>query len=85
MGKRLAVIFNHENYKPGINLPRRNGTDKDCIKIKTAFTELGFEVVQHNDLRVRFKYWFSTIVFNSFKFFRTFKAHMYTKLVFHTA
>ena len=56
MGKRLAVIFNHENYKPGINLPRRNGTDKDCIKIKTAFTELGFEVVQHNDLRVCFKY-----------------------------
>ena len=66
MGKRLAVIFNHENYKPGINLPRRNGTDKDCIKIKTEFTELGFEVVQHNDLRVRFKYWFSTIVFNCF-------------------
>jgi len=48
-GKKLAIIFNHENFKRERMNPRR-GTDKDCHVIKNTFEQLGFQVQQHDDL-----------------------------------
>ncbi|CAG7824986.1 unnamed protein product [Allacma fusca] len=45
-----AVIFNHENFNPNLDLGRRNGTEKDRQNLKQSLKALGFEVSAHDDL-----------------------------------
>ena len=49
-GTKLAIIFNHELFKNGMS--QRKGTDKDCEAIRKTFEKLGFQVEQHDDLKV---------------------------------
>ena len=50
-GKKLAIIFNHENFQDD-KMSKRRGTDKDCESIKHTFGKLGFQVEQYNNLKV---------------------------------
>merc|ERR1711928_130357 len=45
-----ALIFNHENFEPNLELKARSGTAKDRDNLKERLEELDFEVSCHNDL-----------------------------------
>lgn len=45
-----AVIFNHENFHPSLDLGRRHGTERDKVNLKATLTALGFDVVVFDDL-----------------------------------
>jgi len=51
-GNKLAVIFNYETFNDNQMQPVRAGTQKDCDAIKKAFNDLGFQVKQHDNLKV---------------------------------
>jgi hypothetical protein len=46
----IAVIFNHVNFSLP-DCPKRNGSDKDCDDLIEMLSDLGFEVLNYNDLR----------------------------------
>ena len=48
-GKRLAVVFNHVEFKDP-DMPKRNGTEADVQAILATFSKLGFEVRIYDDL-----------------------------------
>lgn len=48
----LAVIFNHEYFEME-KLKPRSGTDVDARNLKAALTNLGFEVIVHQDFKTR--------------------------------
>jgi len=45
-----AIIFNHENFHPNLDLGRRFGTERDKVNLKSTLTTLGFEVSAFDDL-----------------------------------
>ena len=52
-GRRLAIVFNHENYHPSRGLGQRRGTESDCQAIEKTFKQtLGFDVHTYDDLSV---------------------------------
>ena len=46
----IALIINNKNFK---TMLQRRGTDIDCRNLENIFTQLGFNVVVHNDLKGR--------------------------------
>jgi len=50
-GRKLAIIFNHENFLED-RMPKRTGTEQDVAAIKKTFEGLGFDVKNHDDLTV---------------------------------
>ncbi|XP_033114146.1 caspase-6-like isoform X2 [Anneissia japonica] len=47
-----AVIFNHEDFHPNTQMPRRRGTHHDVNNLKKQLTRLQFDVIVHQDLTV---------------------------------
>jgi caspase 7 len=45
-----AVVFNHENFCPSLELGRRYGTERDKVNLKDTLTKLGFDVTTFDDL-----------------------------------
>ncbi|XP_071952951.1 caspase-6-like [Antedon mediterranea] len=48
----VAVIFNHEEFHLGTQMPRRRGTQHDVDNLKKRLTKLQFDVKVHQDLTV---------------------------------
>ncbi|XP_037804964.1 caspase-1-like [Penaeus monodon] len=47
-----CAIFNHRHFDEHTGLGERNGTDRDRDQAQALFTNLGFQVTVHNNLRV---------------------------------
>jgi len=45
-----AIVFNHMNFDPRLNLKMRNGTNNDRDNLRVSLRQLDFEVEVHNDL-----------------------------------
>ncbi|KJH50427.1 hypothetical protein DICVIV_03438 [Dictyocaulus viviparus] len=45
--KGLCLIINNENF---LSMPRRKGTEIDCVNLKNLFQQLGYNVLIENDL-----------------------------------
>ncbi|KAK5859672.1 hypothetical protein PBY51_021209 [Eleginops maclovinus] len=45
----LCVVFNNEDF-PGTTLLKRNGTQEDAKTLRTVFTDIGFQVLVHDNL-----------------------------------
>lgn len=48
-----CVIFNNRVFEPHTKLNERQGTDEDETSLRLLFSELGFEIIVHNDLSRR--------------------------------
>ena len=44
-----ALIFNHKNFDPRLDLKTRNGTDADRDNLQLTLRQLGFDVKVYND------------------------------------
>ena len=51
-GKKMAIVFNHEEYLPTRDLSKRSGTESDAQVIASTFKKIGFELHTYDDLRV---------------------------------
>ncbi|VDM74048.1 unnamed protein product [Strongylus vulgaris] len=50
--KGLCLIINNENFA---SMPRRQGTEIDCVNLKNLFVQIGYKVIIENDLTCKLK------------------------------
>ncbi|KAK7922381.1 hypothetical protein WMY93_009283 [Mugilogobius chulae] len=49
----ICLIINNKNFLPQSGMSSRNGTEKDGAAVKKTFENLGYKIIEHNDLTRR--------------------------------